>query len=234
MKRPHIYIIIIIAVLGLMVLGIFGVGQSRKGVMVGTVTDALSGDPVHKAKILVGGRSTIRYMDKNFEITNLRPGKYTLRISAWGYESVAMDVAVGRGVSRVDVAMKGTEIPGLDHIIVLANSIRGQGIQLEIRFANKEGIGIDHFPRLPMTMDAKLYSRIGTEEKYTRGRLIYSGSVDLYWDSKAYLGKNKGIIPKEKLKVDPKTDGKYGVLDMVLHCPQGDFNASQADILLEE
>lgn len=233
MKRPYIYIIIIIAVLILMVLGIFGVGRSRKGVIVGTVTDALSGDPVHKAKILVGGRSTIRYMDKNFEITNLEPGKYTLTISAPSYESVAIDVTVGRGVSRVDVTMKGTEIPGLDHIIVLVDSIEGQGIQLEIRFVNKEGIGIDHFPRLPMTMDAKLYSRIGTEEKYRRGRLIYSGSVDLYWDSKAYLGKNKGIIPKEKLKVDPKTDGRYGVLDMVLRCPQGDFKASQADILLK-
>ena len=233
MKRLYISIIIIVAGLVLVVLGIFGVGQGRKGVMVGTVTDALSGDPVHQAKIRVGGRSTIRYMDKNFEITNLKPGKYTLRISAPSYASVAMDVTVGRGVSRVDVTMKGTEIPGLDHIIVLADSIEGQGIQLQIRFVNKEGIGIDHFPRLPMTMDAKLYSRIGTEEKYTRGRLIYSGSVDLYWDSKAYLGKNKGIIPKEKLKVDPKTDGKYGVLDMVLRCPQGDFKASQADILLE-
>jgi hypothetical protein len=233
LKRLHIYIIIIIAVLVLMVLGIFGVGQSRKGVIVGTVTDALSGDPVHKAKMLVGGRSAIRYMDKNFEITNLKPGKYTLRISAPSYESVATDVSVGRGVSRVDVTMKGTEVAGLDHIIVFADSIEGQGIQLKIRFVNKEGVGIDHFPRLPMTMDAKLYSQIGTEEKYTRGRLIYSGSVDLYWDSKAYLGKNKGVIPKEKLKVDPKTDGKYGVLDMVLHSPQGDFKASRADILLE-
>ena len=216
-----------------MALGVLGVGQKPKGMIVGTVTDALGGGPVYKARIVVGGRFTIRYMDKNFQITHLTPGPYTLKVSAPGYESVAKEVVVERGTTRVDIRMRGIEISGLDHILVFADSIRGGGIQLEIRFVNKEGVGIKYFPRLPMSMEAKLYARRGTQRDYTRGRLIYSGPVDLYWDAEASLGKNKGIISKERLTMLSETDGRYGVLDVILTIPQGDYRDTRADVLLE-
>jgi len=208
-------------------------GQSRKGVIIGTVADALGGGSVYKARIVVGGRSTIRYVDKNFQITGLDLGLYTLKVSAPGYEPMKEEITVKRGTTRLEIPMRGTEIPGLDRIFVFTDSIKGRGIQVEIRFVNKRGIGIKHFPRLPMTMDARLYARLGTHEKYIRGRLIYSGPVELYWDAKASLGKNKGIIYRERLTVAPGTEGRYGVLDVVLHTPQGDYRDTRVDVLLE-
>lgn len=233
MKKLYIYLTIIITIAVVVVLGILGVGQSRKGILIGTVTDALSGDPVYKARIIVAGRSTIRYMDKNFQITNLSPGNYELKVSAPGYESGTREVTVRRGTTLIDIHMRGTEIPGLGHIIVFADSIKAKGIQIEIRFVNKQGIGIKHFPRLPMTMDAKLHIMLGTREKYTRGRLIYSGPIKLSWDSEASMGKNVGIISKNKLQINPETYGRFGILDVVLHTDQGDFKDTITDILLE-
>jgi hypothetical protein len=214
-------------------LGVLGVGQNPKEMIVGTVTDALGGGPVYKARIVIGGRSTIRYMDKSFQITHLTPGIHTLNVSAPGYESVAKEVVVKRGTTRVDIRMRGIEISGLDHILVFADSIRDRGIQLELRFVNKEGVGIKHFPRLPMRMDATLYARRGTQKDYTRGRVIYSGPVDLYWDAEASLGKNKGIIARGRLTALPEIDGRYGVLDVILHIPQGDYSDTRTDVLLE-
>jgi len=233
LKKFRIYIIMSIAAAILVALGILGVGENRKGIILGTVTDALSDDPVYKAKISVGGRSTIRYKDKKFRITNLEPGTYTLNVSAPDYESVTREVTVERGGNRVDIVMRGTEISGLDHIIVFSESVKGQGIKLEIRFVNREGKGIDHFPRLPLTMGAKLYEQHGTKENPRRGRLIYSGPVELYWDPESYLGKNKGILPTEKFGSDSKIEGRYGILDVVLRTSQGDFENTVSNVLLQ-
>ena len=233
LKKSHNYLVISVATAILAALGIFGVGEERKATLFGTVTDALSDGPVYKVKISVGGRSCIRYKDKKFRITNLDPGAHTLNVSAPAYESVAREVTVGRGSNRVDIVMKGTEITGLDRIIVFAESVKGQGIQLEIRFVNREGKGIEHFPRLPFTMDAKLYEQYGAKEDPLQGKLIYSGPVELYWDHESFLGKNKGILPKEKLGSDSKTGGRYGILNVVLHASQGDFENSVSDVLLE-
>ena len=232
MKRFHIYLAIIIAVVVLVVVGQFGISHDRNRQIVGTVTDALSGDPVYGVRIIVGGRSTVRYLDKNFKITNLKPGIHELSASSPGYETKTKDVNLKRSTTFTDIRLKGKEIPGLDHIIVFADSIKAKGIQLEIRFVNEQGIGIKHFPRLPITMDAKFSVRLGNKEKHQRGRLIYSGPVELFWDSGASLGKNKGIIAKNKLQVNPETDGNFGILDVVLHTGQGDFEDTIADILL--
>jgi hypothetical protein len=232
LKKFRIYISMSIAAAILVALGILGVGENRKGIMLGTVTDALSDDPVYKAKISVGGRSTIRYKDKKFRITNLEPGTYTLHVSAPDYESVTREVTVERGGNRVDIIMRGTEIYGLDHIIVFSESVE-QGIKLEIRFVNREGKGIEHFPRLPLSMVAKLYEQHGTKENPRRGRLIYSGPVALYWDPESYLGKNRGILPTEKFGSVSKLEGGYGILDVVLHTTQGDFENTVSNVLLE-
>jgi len=228
-KKLWVWIGLIAVVL--ILVGVFGIDRSREGMIFGTVTDASSGDPVHKAKIVVGGRSTIRYLDKDFQITKLRPGKCTLTVSAPGYKSVVKEVSVGRRGTRVDVSMSGTEILGLDQIVVFAEPMREQGIQIEIRLLDGEGTVIVNFPRIPMTLDATLCVRKGTEEKHARGRLVYSGPVEIRWDSESLLGKIKGIIPKEGMR--RPINGKYGLLDVVLHTAQGRFADSRADVILQ-
>jgi hypothetical protein len=217
----------------LVAFGILRDNWQRKAAIAGTVSDALSGDPVYKARIIVGGKTTIRHLDKNFQMTNLKPGVHQIIVKAPGYEPLMKEFSLKRGPNFINIRLHGKEIPELDHVIVFADSVKTSGIKLEIRFVNTRGIGIKHFPSLAMTMDAELFVRIGSKEKYRRGRLIYAGPVDLFWDSRASLGKNKGIIPKSKLKVNPETDGMIGVLDLVLQLEQGDFEVTLADILLD-
>jgi hypothetical protein len=233
MKRPHIYLSIIIAAGILAVLSLLWVVPNHKGQIVGTVTDALSSDPIYRVRITVGGRSTVRHLDKNFKITHLKPGTYELKVSAPGYERKTKKVDLKRGINLIDIRLIGKEIPNLDHIIVFADSIKAKGIQLEIRFVNKLGVGIKHFPRLPLTMDANLFGRLGTKENYKRGRLIYSGPVELFWRSDTLLGRYKGIITKDKLQILPGVNGRFGILDVVLHTTEGDFEDTLSDILLE-
>ncbi|UCD79142.1 MAG: carboxypeptidase regulatory-like domain-containing protein, partial [Desulfobacterales bacterium] len=190
MNRPHIYLVIIIAAGVLAVLILFGVGPNHEGQIVGTVTDALSGDPINGVRIIIGGRSTVRYLDKNFKISHLKPGIHHLKASAPGFETKTQEVNLRRGTNLIAIRLMGNEIPDLGGIIVFADAIKSSGIQLEIRFVNQQGIGIKHFPRLPLTMEARLYGQLGTKENYRRGRLIYSGPVKLFWDSEASLGKN--------------------------------------------
>jgi hypothetical protein len=83
-----------------------------------------------------------------------------------------------------------------------------------------------------MTMDARLYVQLGTGDHPIRGELLYSGPVDLYWDSESSLSKNKGIIPGEKLKLDRKSSETYAVLDVVLHTPWGDLDNTVANVEL--
>jgi len=233
LKKRNIILLVGIAVGLAAVLGALGVGQNPERILAGEVTDAMSGDPVYMARIVIGGRSTIRYVDKEYRITHLRHGIHTLKVTAPGYETKTTEVAIKRGVTSLDIRLDGKEIPNLDHIIVFADSVPGVGIRLDIRFVNQGGVGIKHFPRIPMTIEAKLNIRLGTREKYTKGRLIYSGPVELAWDSEAILGKNKGLIPKSKLHLNSKTDGRYGVLEVILHMNQRDFKDTISEVLLE-
>lgn len=232
MQRPHIYLYLVITAGVLAVLSLFAVGSNHKVQIVGTVTDAISDDPIYGVTISVGGRSTIRYLDKNFKITHLKRGSHILKASAPGYETKTEEVHLRRGKNSMAIRLTGKEIPGLDHIIVFADSIELSGIRLEIRFVNQQGVGIMHFPRLPLTMEARLYEQLGSTEKYERGKLIYSGPVKLFWDSKASLGKNKGMIAKEKLQVNRRTEGMLGIIDAILHTGQGDFKDTIAGIPL--
>ena len=199
--------------------------------IIGTVTDALRGDAVYKAKIIVGERSTIRYVDKNFQITNLDPATYKLRVSAPGYESVTKNIIVGKGPTPVNISLRGTQIPDLEQIIAFSEPVKGKGIQLEIRLVNKNGLVISHFPKTPMSLNVRLYTRRETDGSYSRGKLIYSGPVNLYYDSEAPLGKIKGMIPKEQ--ISRGTSERYGILDAILNTPQGNFKYTRTDVLLE-
>jgi hypothetical protein len=154
-----------------------------------------------------------------------------LRVSAPGYESVAREVIVGQGPTPVHISLRGTQIPDLDQIIAFSEPIRGKGIQIEIRLVNKNGLVISHFPKTPMSLNVRLYTRRETHGGYSRGKIIYSGPVELYYDSEAPLGKIKGIIPKEMMSNG--ISERYGILDAILHTPQGNFMYTRTDVLLE-
>lgn len=222
--------IVIVAVLLIVFLpGLIG---GQHGEITGKAVDVLSGDPVWRIRIVAGGKSTLkfRYPNKTYRLTGIKPGSYILKATAPSYYDFTEDIQVKRGKNILDISIKGKEIPDLTGIIVFSDPVE-RGIQLEIRLTDSKGHGITEFPALPLSLEGTLWARIGTEEEYVKGRKILEGPIELFWDSGAFLAKNKGIIQWEKIKIDPETE-KLGILEMTLHTPQGDFSDTIDDVQL--
>lgn len=222
--------IVIVAVL--LIVFLPGLTGGRYGEITGKAVDVLSGDPVWKIRIVVGDKSTLkyRYPSKTYRLTEIKPGSYTLKATAPSYYDFTQDIQVKRGKNILDISMKGKEIPDLTGIIVFSDSVE-KGIQLEIRFTDSKGYGITEFPALPLSLEGTLWARIGTEEEFVKGRKILEEPIELFWDSGAFLAKNKGIIQWGKIKIDPETE-KFGILEVTLHTPQGDFSDTIDDVQL--
>ncbi|MFQ6067224.1 MAG: carboxypeptidase regulatory-like domain-containing protein [bacterium] len=229
MKRSILYVIVGLIVVVALVVG-FNLRTKKYATLKGEIVDALSGDPIWNVNIVLGGKSTTKYTSKNYCLTRIKPGTYTFKATAPNYYSFSKEIKVKRGENVLDVSLKGEKIPDLQGIIVFTES-QEKGIQVEIRFTDSKGEGITKFPRLPLSLEGKLYVRLGSEEDYTRGKELFSGPIELFWDSQAFLAKNKGIIPWEKVGEHLEIE-KYGVLDVILHMDQGDFKDTVDDVKL--
>lgn len=229
MKRSILYMIVGLVVGVALVVG-FTLRSEKYATLKGKIVDALSGDPVWRVNIVLDDKSTTKYLSKTYHFTGIKPGSYTFKATAPNYYSFSKEIKVKKGENILDVSMKGEKIPDLQGIIVFTES-KEKGIQLEIRFTDSKGEGITKFPCLSLDLEGKLYLRLGTEENYTRGKELFSGPIELFWDSKAFLAKNKGIIPWEKIGKHLEVE-KYGILDLVLHTPQGDFKDTVDDVKL--
>ena len=228
------FVIAVVVVVVLAVIFIIGVILAREdmGTIVGTVVDDLGDSPVYKVEIIVGEKTTLRYADTEFELTGIPPGEYTMTVKAPAYESFEQQVTVKRGRNILpEVRMKGTEITDLNSVSLLSEPVRGKGIGFQIIFVDSNDELILFYPRLALTFEAKLYARTGDSEDYTLGEVIYQGPLELSWNPLGGPGKNNGIIPSDKIDSEPGF-AKYGVLEGVLHTPQGDFEVMNADVSL--
>lgn len=234
MKKSIVYpgIIVVVIIVVLLVVLIPRWMGGEYGEVRGKAVDALSGDPVWKIRIVVDGKSILkyRYPTKTYYLTGIEPGSYTLKAVAPNYYDFTEDIQLKRGENILDISMKGKEIPDLQSIIVFSESVE-KGIELEIRLVNSKREGITEFPALPLNLEGTLWARIGTEEEYVKGRKILEGPIELFWDSDAFLARNKGIIPWEKIKIDRETE-KLGILELTLRTPQGDFSDTIDDVQL--
>ncbi|GAG93869.1 unnamed protein product, partial [marine sediment metagenome] len=142
MKKSIVYpgiIIVVVIVVLLAVLIPRWIG-GKYGEVRGEAVDTLSGDSVWKIRIVVDGKSTLkyRYPTKTYYLTGIEPGSYTLKAVAPNYYDFSKDIQVKGGQNMVDISMKGKEIPDLQSIIVFSESLEN-GIQLEIRLVNSKG-----------------------------------------------------------------------------------------------
>ncbi len=229
MKRSILYVIVGLIALVALVVG-FNLRSEKYGTVKGKIVDALSEDPVWEVNIVLDGKSTTKYMGKTYRFTGIKPGSHTFKATAPNYYVFSKEIKVKKGENILDVSLKGEKIPDLQGIIVFTES-QEKGVQLEIRFTDSKGEGITKFPRLSLNLEGKLYLRLGDEENYTRGKELFSGPIELFWDSQAFLAKNKGIVPWEKIGEHLEIE-KYGILDLVLHTPQGDFEDTVDDVKL--
>lgn len=223
-----IFLAIVGVVVVLFVVSYFTI-RLNYGVLQGKVTDHYSHDVVRRLHLTIDGRSDILFQSKDYQFTHLPPGKHTLRAEAPYYYPFSEELEIKRGVNVFDFTMKGKEIPDLAGIICFADPV-DRGIQIEIRFKDSKGVGISDFPALPLQLEGKLYVREGEDEdNYSRGRLIFEGPIELFWDPNAYLSRNKGLISWDKIQIDPEEE-KYGIMELVLRTPQGDFEDVIEDV----
>jgi len=200
------------------------------GILKGKVTDLYSQDVVRKLTLSIGGRSDILFQSKDYRITRIPPGKYTLKAEAPYYYPVTQELEIKKGENVFDFTMEGKEIPGLAGIICFADPTE-RGIEIEIRFKDAQGVGISDFPGFPLQLEGRLYVREGDADNFSRGRLLFEGPIKLFWDSKAYLARNKGLISWDKIQVDKEKE-QYGLLELLLRTPQGNFEDTIEDVEL--
>lgn len=233
MKRNRIRVLVL-AVVGLAItLFLVSTYLSTRvpyGILRGKVTDLYSQDVVRKLTLKIGERSDILFQSKEYRITRIPPGKYTLHAEAPYYHPLTREIEIKRGENIFDFTMEGKEIPGLAGIICFSDPT-DRGIEIEIRFKDNQGVGISDFPGFPLQLEGKLYVREGDNNNFSRGRLIFEGPIPLFWDSKAYLARNKGLISWDKIQIDAQKE-PYGLLELLLHTPQGDFEDIIEDVEL--
>jgi hypothetical protein len=230
LKKSAIYLIVIF-VIGAGSLGAFyRLAGETYGRVEGNITDALSGDAVWGVRVSIGERSTIKFTTTSYSLTEIPPGPYTLKARAPNYYDFIRSIRVKKGENVVDITMKGREIPDLKGILVFTEPTE-RGLEIEIRLTDSTRLAITNPPALPFTLEGALFVRKGTEEHYEKGRKIFEGPIDLFWDPTDRLAKNKGIIPWDRIKSDPGTE-RSGILEVVLHTPQGDFEYVTKDVEL--
>lgn len=230
MRKSLIYSIVFVLIgVGCLASFLF-LTREEYGEVKGTIADALSDDAVRQAIIVVDGKSTIKFTSTSYSLTEIPPGSHTLKASAPNYYDFTKPIQVKRGKNLVDIAMRGREIPDLQGIIIFTEP-EERGVEIEIRFYDSAGEGIVDYPAFPLTMEGALFVREGIGEDYRKGRKLLEGPIELFWDSQEWLAKNKGIIPWDRIKIDAEKE-KYGILEVVLRTPQGDFEDNSTDVKL--
>ncbi len=230
MKKSLKYsIVAVIIVVGSIASFVF-FGGERSGEVTGSLGDALSGDAVWQARIVIGGKSIMKYRTNLYALTRIPPGSHTLTVTAPSYYDFTKTIQVKRGKNVVDVALRGKEVIDMQGIIIFTES-KDEGIEIEIRMTNSKGEGVVDYPMLPVTIDGALFMREGDEDEYSKGEKLFEGPIEHVWDSQEWLAKNKGFIPWDKIDTEPAKN-KYGILDMVFHSPQGDFEDYSTDVRL--
>lgn len=230
MKKSVIYTVAIILIGAGCIASFLLLAREEYGEVKGTIADALSDDALRQAIIVVDGKSTIKFTSTSYSLTEIPPGSHTLKVTAPNYYDFEKPIQVKRGKNLVDIAMRGREIPDLQGIIIFTEP-KERGIEIEIRFHDSKKEGIVNYPALPFTLEGALFVREGTEGDYEKGRKLLEGPIEIFWDSEEWLAKNKGIIPWDRIEIDAEKE-KYGILQLVLHTPQGDFEDSSTDVKL--
>ena len=70
--------------------------------------------------------------------------------------------------------MKGSGIPGLKGILAFAEPLEN-GLRVEIRLTDTDGVAITNHPAIKCRLEAALYIREGVEPTYIKGTQLLQG-----------------------------------------------------------
>jgi hypothetical protein len=79
---------------------------AQQGVLKGKVTDAISGEALISATVMVGTEGTYTDLEGNY-IIELKKGDYEVKFSYVGYEELIKEITIKSGEQTLDVALKG-------------------------------------------------------------------------------------------------------------------------------
>lgn len=196
----------------------------------GEVTDSGNGMAVYGAQVRFGGRSTRLFTAKEFRLTvpDRSPGELT--VQAPGYRDESRQVAPRGRVTRVDVALRGREVPGLAGILVWGEW-EADALRLDIRLTGRDGSAIEHIPALPFRAEVRIAENRGSTDRPERGTILFEGRPPIAFDPSSRLEKLKCRIGAGEIG-RPGEGIDAGVLDFTLRAGQGEFSWSRADLPL--
>jgi hypothetical protein len=158
--------------------------------------DSVSGQWVWDATARLQDRLIFSYFQSDagpvpLVFSRLRPGSWTLGISAPGYMPASVAVKLRRGANRLSrpIEMVGFEIPNLQRFYVFER-LDGGDLVSQLRPAGADGHAVLNHPCLPLWVAARVAVQVrdGTpiteavEEGSARGAELFSGHVDWKWD----------------------------------------------------
>jgi hypothetical protein len=161
-----------------------------------------------------------------FVFSRLKPGSWTMEISAPGYLPASVPVKLHRGANRLSrpIDMVGFEIPHLQRFYVF-ESLDGGDLVAQLRPAGTDGRAVVNHPCLRLWVAARVAVELrngapateAAEEGNSRGAALFSGRLDWKWDPAPETPFRYGVrIPGGRMKPD---GSPYRVIDYLIAVP---------------
>ena len=179
--------------------------------------DRVSGQWVWNATARLQDRVTYAFFQSDagpvpFIFTGLKPGSWTLDISAPGYLPAAVPVKLHRGANRLPdpIVMTGFEIPALQRFY-LFEKLDGGDVVVQLRPVGTDGRAVENHPCLPLWVEARVAVEVDhgkpvaetMDSGASRGDVLFSGHVDWKWDPAPETSFRYSVrIPGSAIKAD--------------------------------
>lgn len=229
MKRRTLILSCVFAALVLIVAAIWIAVALGAGTSLGfQVRDSVSGRWVWDASMRLQDRVIHGYYQSDggissFRFTRLKPGNATLAISAPGYRSAEIPVALKRGKNELakPVDMLGLEIPDLAKFFAFER-LDGEDIVCQLRPVGTGGQAILNHPcmdlwvgcRVSVQMKGGLPALAESESGWSSGRELFRGEIPWAWDPAPESNfRYTARIPGAKMASDPS---EYRVIEYLV------------------
>ena len=229
--RTRVVLVALAVLIGIVALAVFLRVSTFDTTLQFSFRDGVSGQWVWDSTARLQDRLIFSFFQSDagpvpFVFSHLKPGSWTLEISAPGYLAVSMPVSLHRGANRLarPIEMVGFEIPNLQRFYVF-EQLDGGDLVSQLRPVGTDGRAVVNHPCLPLWVAARVAVQVkggrpvteAVEEGSTRGAELFSGHVDWKWDPAPETTFRYSIrIPGGRMKQDASL---YRVIDYLIVVP---------------
>jgi len=197
-----------------------------------SIRDKISGGWVWDSTIVLQNRTIRSFYQsdrglREYRFKSLKPGNEILQISAPGYNTLSIPVALKRGANRLDepVDLAGLEIPGLDYFL-LFERLEGADIKVEIRPVGIDGTAVVNHPCMDLWIGARVTVQMTsegiavepTDTGSLRGDELFRGRIEWGWDAAPEtVFRYSAVIPGAEIKYP---EAPYRIVDYLIVIPE--------------